>query len=156
MLLFTFGINICREWKLGKVEIGRGEKDVGCFFDLDCVVLLASMHAQSAWACLLPRAPWYPGLLLRQRRFVPVNLQGCQFGTFPPSESREEGGEGQGRGRMLSVVRALSAGNAASGQRATLPLCCSVLQGCCLAASSQLPLPSRRKALLTCTSTIAS
>lgn len=64
------------------------------FFDLDRMVLPASLlglHLQSSWACFLP--------LLRKGHFVVVNLRGCQFGTFPQSDSRWEGGddrEGEG------------------------------------------------------------
>lgn len=82
-----------------------------------------------------PRAvvPWPAP---EQRRFVLVNLQGCPFPTFPRRESREEGGGG--RKEEGCCGQGADAGNAASGQRATLPLCCcSALRGCC--SCLQLP-----------------
>lgn len=43
-----------------------------------------------------PKSAVVPWPAPEQRCFVPVNLQSCQFGTFPRSESREEGCCGQG------------------------------------------------------------
>ena len=41
-----------------------------------------------------PKSAVVPWPAPELRRFVLVNLQGCQFRTFPQSESREEGGDG--------------------------------------------------------------
>lgn len=68
--------------------------------------------------------PWCPGVLPSAEGFVLVSLGGCQFHPFP----RSEGGEEEG-----------CAGNAASGQRAPLPLCCAALRGCRILPASLAP-----------------
>lgn len=127
-----------RGWKLGRVEIGREGCEMTFFSGLwgpTCA------PARAVPAELLRRlcSPRIPGL--------PLSRSVLRWRTFREVERAGE--------RKDAAVRALSAGNAASGQRAALPLCRSLLPGCCWAASSQQPFPSRRKALLTSAPAIA-
>lgn len=111
------------------------------FFNLDYVVP-PGLCSQSSWAaCVLLGAPRLPWAAPEHGCFVLVNLQGCQFSRFlsvRAGRKVERAGKGAG-GRRDAALKALPARNAASGQRATLPLCCSVPQG--WAAPSQPRFP---------------
>lgn len=142
-LLITFGIKVCREWKLGRVGIGREGCEIIFFFLIWTIWSYPGLCPQSSWVCcVLPERRGYPGLLLSRGVLCWWTSRAASSAV---SSAWEQGARWRGQGKegcrkdKDAVLQALPARNAASVQRATLPLCRSVPQG--WAASSQPRFP---------------